>query len=183
MDLFRCTAAKADCNNNLIMKKLFTITFVFISILTYGQELFPDKCIGTWKGTMLIYGRGVLRDSVKVTFTVAKSDKPNEWIWRTEYHSEKMPMTKDYLLRLKDAEKKIFVTDEKDGIELQDHLFGSKLYSMFETQGIYLTSSYELRKDEIIFEVTSGKKIESGSGTVINYSVDNLQRVTLRKIK
>lgn len=165
------------------MKKLLIIGFAFFALIANGQQLFPDKCIGTWKGTMLIYGRGTLRDSVKVTLTVAKSDKPNEWIWRTEYHSEKMPMTKDYLLRLKDAEKKIYVTDEKDGIELMDYLHGNKLYSMFETQGIYLTSSYELRKDELIFEVTSGKKIEGGSGEVINYSVDNLQRVVLRKIK
>lgn len=165
------------------MKKLLVIVFVFFALVANGQQLFPDKCIGTWKGTMLIYGRGQLRDSVKVTFTVAKSDKPNEWIWRTEYHSEKMPMTKDYVLRLKDAEKKIFVTDEKEGIELQDYLFGNKLYSMFETQGVYLTSSYELQKDELIFEVTSGKKIETGNTDVTNYSVDNLQRVVLRKTK
>jgi hypothetical protein len=154
-----------------------------ISVAVHAQNSFPDKCIGTWKGTMMIYGRGVLRDSVKVTFTVTKSDKPNEWVWRTEYHSEKMPMTKDYLLRLKDADKGIYVTDENNGIELQDYLFGNKLYSVFETQGIFLTSSYELKGKELIFEVTSGKRIEPNGQEVANYTVDNLQRVVLKKVK
>jgi hypothetical protein len=163
-----------------------TTIFIFISLIStivQAQNLFPDKCIGTWKGTMMIYSRGVLRDSVKVTFTVTKSVKANEWAWRTEYHSEKMPMTKDYLLKLKDAEKGLYVTDENNGIELQDYLFGNKLYSVFETQGIFLTSSYELKDHELIFEVTSGKRIEPNGQEVTNYTVDNLQRVVLRKLK
>ena len=165
------------------MKHLIVLFFLFIVSTGNSQNLFPDKCVGVWQGTMKIYSRGVLRDSVKVTFTVKKSDKPNEWMWGTEYHSEKMPMTKDYVLKLKDAEKHIYVTDENNGIELQDYLFGNKLYSVFETQGIFLTSSYELRNNELIFEVTSGKRIDPNGQEVTNYTVDNLQRVVLKRSK
>lgn len=56
---------------------------------------------------MHISSRGSLKESVKVILTVAKGSNPNEWTWETEYLSEKLPMTKDYVLRLKDAEKNI----------------------------------------------------------------------------
>ena len=91
-------------------------------------------------------------------------------------------MTKDYKLVLKDEQTGTYVTDEGNGIELSDYLFGNKLYSVFETQGILLTSSYELRADELIFEVTSGKKLEEGTGSGVGlFSVLNVQRVILRK--
>jgi hypothetical protein len=52
---------------------------------------------------------------------------------------------------------------------------------VFETQGIFLTSSYELIGDQLIFEVSSGKKIEGENKGVTNYSVTSLQRVIFKK--
>jgi hypothetical protein len=43
-----------------------------------------------------------------------------------------------------------------------------------------LTSSYELQGDDLIFEVTSGKKIEDRK-EVTNYSVLGLQRVVFKR--
>jgi hypothetical protein len=162
-------------------KNIFLILIAMISITMVHAQSFPEKCIGTWNGVMRMYSRGTLKDSVKVVLTVAKGSQPNEWTWKTEYLSEKFPMTKDYVLRLKDAEKNIYVTDEKNGIELIDYLFDNKLYSLFETENIFLTSSYELRGKELIFEVTSGKKTGASDQPVTNYSVDNLQRVVFKK--
>jgi hypothetical protein len=45
-----------------------------------------------------------------------------------------------------------------------------------------LTSSYELKGDQLIFEVSSGKKIE-GNNEVVNYSVINLQKVVFNRVK
>ena len=164
------------------MKSIFLIFLIILTLNSIYAQSFPDQCVGTWKGTMHLFNRGSLKDSVKVILTVAKTGQPAEWVWKTEYLSEKLPMTKDYTLRLKDADKNIYVTDEKNGIELTDYLFNNKLYSIFETEGIFLTSSYELRAKELIFEVTSGKKIPIADRPVINYSVDNLQRVVLKKV-
>lgn len=164
------------------MKRLVTAVILFISCAASAQ-LFGDRCLGIWKGNMKIYGRGMLRDSVDVTLTVEKISTPNQWQWKMQYHSAKMPMTKDYILKLKDAEKKIYITDEQDGIELMDYLTGDKLYSMFETHDVYLTSSYEIVKGQLIFEVTSGKKLEGAQKEVVNYSVDNVQRVVLSRQK
>lgn len=162
-------------------KNSLLIFFMMVSIMKVHAQSFPDQCVGTWQGSMQIFSRGTLKDSVKVVLTVAKTNQPNEWSWKTEYLSEKFPMTKDYVLRLKDAEKNIYVTDEKNGIELMDYLFNNKLYCIFETQDIFLTSSYELRGKELIFEVTSGKKNSTADQPVMNYSIDNLQRVVFRK--
>lgn len=89
-------------------------------------------------------------------------------------------MVKDYLLRLSEEGKNIYILDEGDGVELQEYLFGNKLYSLFETNDILLTSSYELIDDKLIFEVTSGKRTEQ-TKSVQNYSVNFLQRVIFKR--
>ena len=135
---------------------------------------FVDKCLGQWQGTMYIYAQGKLRDSVAVRLSVKPTADPAAWQWKTEYLSAKMPMTKDYTLRLKDADKQVYVTDEGGGIELYDYLF--------ETSGVMLTSSYELVGDTLVFEVTSGKKIDQPKAPVQNYTTANLQRVVFRRV-
>ncbi len=144
------------------------------------QLRFPDKCKGTWSGMMKIYFHGILKDSVKVVFTVSVLSD-NSWIWKTDYISEKMPITKDYILKLKDSSSTIYVLDEGEGVELMDYSFGNKLYSFFETEGVFLTSTYELLGEKLIFEVTSGKQLENKHGGVTNYSVDVVQRIEMKK--
>ena len=145
----------------------------------HAQELFADQCVGTWEGMMLIYANGHVRDSVQVTFTAEPTDTAGVWTWKTAYHSPTRPMVKDYLLRLVDSTTQQYATDEGDGIVLHDYLFGHKLYSVFETSGILLTASYERVGEHLIFEVTSGKKLDEAE--VSNYSVTHVQRVVLTR--
>jgi hypothetical protein len=164
------------------MKKVILVLFLSSSFSTFAQTLFPEKCLGVWQGMMHIYNQGILRDSVKVKFTVAKTAEANAWTWKMEYLSEKMPMVKDYVLKLKDKEKGIYSTDEGGGLELMDYQFGNKLYSVFEVSGVLLTASYEwIDKSNLVFEVTSGKKGESPVKDITNFSVANVQRVVMRK--
>ncbi len=130
---------------------------------------------------MHLYYEGILRDSVPLRFTVASIDSVS-WTWRMEYLSDKLPMTKDYILRIKDKQRQVYVTDEGDGIELQDYLFGNKLYSVFETGGILLTASYEWRGNELIFEVTSGKKADNTAAEVQSHPVSSVQRAVLKRV-
>lgn len=152
----------------------------FLRAPIVDAQSFPDRVVGTWTGMMHIYKESSVRDSVAVRLTVSKGATPGTWPWKTEYLSATMPMTKDYVLRLVDPAKQTYITDEGGGVELADYLFGDKLYCVFETHGVLLTSSYELRGDELIFEVTSGKKLP-GDHEVLNYSIPNLQRVVLRR--
>jgi len=161
------------------------IVLLFLGFLNAieAQTAFGDQCLGNWEGTMYLYGKGQLRDSVAVQLSVQKTTSPDTWSWKTSYLSKTQPMVKDYKLILKDAATNSYVTDEGDGIVLKDYLFHNKLYSVFETQGILLTASYELIGDQLIFEVSSGKKLEEENKAVTNYSVTSLQRVIFKKIK
>ena len=164
------------------MKKIFITILILKSLFVNAQTLLPNKCIGNWKGIMQIYNKGILKDTVTVLLTI-KKQTDTSWMWKTEYISTKMPITKNYVLRLKDKASGIYVTDEGDGIELNNYLFENKLYSIFETESIMLTSFYELRGKELYFEVTSGKKIVKDAKEVINYTVTNVQKVVFKKIK
>lgn len=156
------------------------LSCVIFSAPTFAQKSFPEQCLGEWEGIMYIYSQGSLVDSVATSFNVARTEDPHTFTWVTSYHSPTQPMVKDYKLKLLDAEKKLYAVDEGGGIALHSYLFNNKLYSVFETQGILLTSSYELIGDDLIFEVTSGTNLEPGKA-VMNYSVRNLQRVVFRK--
>ena len=161
---------------------LIIISILFLSNISFSQIYFPDRCKGNWEGMMYIYQKGVLKDSVGILFSVTPEEK-NDWNWKTEYLSNKFPLIKNYTLKLEDTTSNRYVVDEGGGILLYDYLYDNKLYAVFETHDILLTSTYELKNDnELIFEVTSGKKL-SGKTTdeVLNYSVESLQRVVLRK--
>ena len=160
---------------------LFTALFSLASFTAFSQDFFPNRCLGHWQGTMHIYFAGQLRDSVPVRFTVALIDSAS-WTWRMEYLSEKLPMTKDYTLKIKDKQRQVYITDEGDGIELTDYLFGNKLYSVFETEGILLTASYELRDGDLIFEVTSGKMAGTPTNGVQSHPVSSVQRAVLKRM-
>jgi len=172
-------------NNNILytlMRINVIILLCFSCSKLYAQENFADKCIGKWEGIMYMYGKGQLRDSLPVELDVQKTNRSDTWLWKTTYLSKTMPAVKDYKLVLKDAVTQTYATDEGNGIELMDYYFKNKLYSIFETHGVMLTSSYELQGNQLIFEVTSGKKIDENK-EVNNYSVLNLQRVIFKRRK
>ncbi|MBX2913677.1 MAG: hypothetical protein KF856_00260 [Cyclobacteriaceae bacterium] len=162
------------------MKILIIQLLLLIALSCPGQTLFGDKCIGKWEGTLNIFSRGVLKDSVTVRHTVEKLS-PTSWTWKTEYLSANMPMVKDYILRTPDPYLNKYITDEGGGLELTDYLFGNKLYSVFETHEVLLTSTYELIGDTLIFEVTSGKKESITHPEVVTYATSNLQRAVFKR--
>lgn len=157
--------------------RIVTLLLLSLAWPVSAQHEYIKSCEGLWTGTMFMYRHGQVRDSVAVKLTIAPITGKDAWTWKTEYLSSKMPMTKDYVLRVKDASKKIYVTDEGAGLELTTYQQGAKLYNVFETAGVFLTSTYECRGNSLVFEVTSGKKEAGGHPDVVNYSVDNLQRV------
>lgn len=163
------------------MKACVSGWILAMTIVTAASaQSFPDQLTGTWTGVMRMYKDGKVRDSVNIRFTVKPGAAPNTWSWKTDYLSDKMPMTKDYTLRLLHEASQTYELDEGGGVVLNDYLVGNKLYCVFETHDVMLTSTYELRDGALIFEVTSGKKL--GERTeVVNYSVQHVQRAILRR--
>lgn len=142
----------------LTMKKgLLCLLCCWLSATVFSQTLFPDQCIGKWSGMMQIWQRGELRDSVKVAFTVDRMTD-SSWQWRMDYLSATRPLTKDYILRKKSATR--FVTDEGDGILLDEFVFGNKMYCLFRV----------------------GAPTPTGSG-VENFPVTSVQKVLLTRAR
>lgn len=142
-------------------------------------QSFADRCAGKWKGVMDIYLKNKKINEVAVILDVSKKND-STWKWTTSYLSKDKPLVKDYNL-IAQPGSNIFKTDEGDGVVLLNYLFNNKLYSVFETHGVMLTSFYEMIDDStLLFEVTSGSKMNN-EGEVINYSVNNLQRVIFKK--
>lgn len=137
---------------------------------------------GHWEGFLQLWSKGEKRDSVKVQLTVAAKGA-DSWQWKMEYFSAKNPMIKDYVIRLRDREKQLYITDEGGGVELEDYVFGNKMYSLFETGGIWLTSTHELLGDVLVFEVTSGKQSSKSGQGVGNYGVTSLQKAVMSRWK
>jgi hypothetical protein len=165
------------------MKYGLVITLIiYFSFKSKAQSSFPDKCVGIWVGMMHIYKHGKLSDSVAIKMTIAKLTD-STWTWKTEYLSERMPMVKDYILKLKDKSKQVYYTDEGDGVVLQDHVYGNKMYSAFGYDDVLLTSTYEYLEEKLVFEVSSGKKTDFNHPNVTNYATSSLQRVILSKQK
>ena len=162
-----------------ILKLLLSL---FLISNATAQQSFPEKCLGIWGGMMYIQAEGKTKDSVEVKLSITKTDKPDTYGWKTEYFSEKYPITKDYLMVVKDLEKGLYILDEQDGIELKNYLFNNKLYSVFEVNGNLLTGTYELLEDNLIFEIGFGGKLDT-TNQVTNYSVTNLQRAVLQRVE
>lgn len=162
------------------MRSLIFCFVLLFSTQLQAQNTFPEQCIGVWEGTMYIYGGGQSRDSVRVRHTVKPIDKTS-WTWKTDYLSEKLPMTKDYVLR--QQEPSIYVVDEGQNVTIPMRQAANKLYSVFEVQGILLTSSYELSNGQLIFEVTSGKKNSEANAQVGTYLMNAVQRVELKRVQ
>ena len=139
---------------------------------------FGKECIGTWKGMMHMYSQGRLRDSIPVILEVTQQND-SVFGWKMEYLSEKMPITKPYRLIYKG--NNVYQTDEGEEILLDGYLFDKRLIFVFQVENILLTSAYELRKDELYFEVTSATK-EKSDAEVQSYQVGFLQNVLFKRV-
>lgn len=163
-------------------RSLAFLTFLFFLASQINAQNFAEKCEGHWSGIMQMYAQGINYDSIPVKLLVESTEDTTAWIWRTEYHGLDTVRVKDYILRHPDRNKNLYITDEGEDIELMGYLYNNKLYNIFDTEGIMLTSSYELLPSgELLFEVNSGELVSSEDAEVRNYSVNYLQRVFFKK--
>ena len=169
------------CNAEEYEYQQMDLVKIEIKTMLDDTLIFPEKCLGIWDGVMFIFNEGLLRDSVQVRFTAAKTEEGGVYIWKTAYLSPTRPMVKDYKLVVRDLSKGQYILDEGDGVEVMHYVVQNKMYSLFQVDDIYLTSSTEFLENQLIFEVTSGRQLNA-SDEVKNYSFANIQRVVLKKV-
>jgi hypothetical protein len=163
------------------MKQLFLLlSLVFYSLNIFSQDAFLSKWTGVWEGKLYIYSNGEIKDSIQSILTIAETNNPHEFTWKTVYKAPDKDIVKDYKMIAQDSIPNMYIMDENNGIELKAYRFGNKLYSVFAVQGSLLTSLYELKDNELIFEIISGKELDE-TENVTNYSVSFLQRAVFTK--
>ncbi len=169
------------------MKRLIVI-FVLITSISFAQNknTFNEKdWLGNWKGTLLIIVAGKSSE-VKMYLTIAKTDTPQKYSWKTTYGEGAKMIEKNYYMIAKDLERGEWLLDEENTI-LIDFFFGdNQFHSFFEIQDILLSTRYVSANDKIFVEVLSSQKAKSNkSGTgkeeVISYPIYVIQKAELTK--
>lgn len=133
-------------------------------------EKFPDTWLGNWKGTLNIYNEKGLAQAIPMELEMAKIEDSENYIWAIIYGEDKEKGRRSYELKIVDAEKGVYVIDEKNSIELESYLLGNKLYNRFLVAESLLLCTYEKVGDKMIFEVISGKNeaVSTTGGEVVD---------------
>ena len=142
---------------------------------------FPERCIGEWEGYMKIYVKGSVVDSIFTKFTCKKTDVENEFIWKTEYLSEKQPVIKDYKLIKDKNNKGVYKLNEGNEITLLLTEGENQIHSTFKVDEFVLNSTNQLLNDKLIFEIVTSKPQDT-IDQVINYSILNIQRTEFIRV-
>lgn len=145
---------------------------------------FPSDAIGKYKGTLFIDTSGGQQE-IPMEFYLSKTDSVNRFDYKLVYEGQ----PRNYTLIIKDQEKGICEVDENNGILLPSRFSNNILYNFFEVQGNFLSSRFEFKKDELVFEIlfsnTKNKIISGGTSeqipSVYGYPISTIQRAILKK--
>ena len=169
------------------MKKINSILLILPLILVLGCQSskvvettvpnlkFPEDWAGNWEGQLEIHNGGGKTMDLKMGLNIAPVDS-GKYTFTILYYGKNGTDERLYELLTVDARKGHYQVDEKNSIVLDDYFFMNKLYSRFEVMGNLLLVTYELRGEEMIFEVISGKMGEEH--TVITGGQDSIPKVT-----
>jgi len=130
---------------------------------------FPASWVGTWRGTLTNFGGA---DSVKltvpVTLTISPTAEPGVFRMRHVYNNDSTRGMKDYTLRTVDAAAGKYVTDENNGILIDETYTGGMLVSVFQVGDQVIENRTEMRGDslvqDLIFWRSAAVRTTGGSG-------------------
>jgi hypothetical protein len=154
---------------------------------------FPDAWLGVWRGTLTIYGAA---DSVKTrvpaTLTIATTDQPGVYRWRTVYANDTTKGMKDYRLRVIDAAAGRYALDEGNGILIDEVLTGGMLVSVFQVGDQWIENRVSAHSDslvqDLIYWTNTPVRTTGGTGPngergapVMAFRVGGRQRLVARR--
>lgn len=140
----------------------------------------PSEFAGTWHGMLSIHNApGDPRQTIGFTLEIGDEPDDHGIPWRLTYEGQS---TRDYRLKIIDAEKGEFLIDERNGITMPAHLLGDTLVSRFTVHGQTLMTRQRFRQDRIEHEVLAGSSDAKTRGAgVEGLRVTALQRATLTR--
>ncbi|MBC7892368.1 MAG: hypothetical protein H7Y12_09160 [Sphingobacteriaceae bacterium] len=134
---------------------LFSLLIALVS--TTSAQSFPQSWQGTWHGTLQIHNVKGVAQTVPMAVEITPTADSLRWRFALIYGEDTAKGRRAYDLLIVDRAKGHYVTDENNGIKLDNYLLDGRLLSQFTVQGSRLISSFERRGNELIFEIISGK--------------------------
>ncbi len=145
--------------NSSIYFWLLIVTSLLVTTSLFSQEAiytFPDDWMGNFAGRMLILNstEGVT-DTIDVELVLAPTEKDDEWQYTMSYSSKRYgDQVKDYrLIRPDTLPPNVYLTDEQNGIYIQEVLMGNTFYSSFSVGESRLFSTMRNEGDAIYWEI------------------------------
>lgn len=181
------------------MRFLFFIFWFSISVFGQTNPIdllskgIPDSWLGSYEGEMEIYNNNGLQQKIGVNLDLLIMDRPSYWTYNMTYINLKNGETlnsKAYKIFYEEATKKLWM-DEGDSLLIEMTQMGNCFYDHYELGGMFYNSSLCQQGENLVFELTGGRKkpsytspfIEEAAGSVETMNVSFLQRVNLHKIK
>lgn len=122
-----------------------------------SAQSFPQSWQGYWRGTLQIHTAKGVAQTVPMAVEIAPTADSLRWRFALIYGEDTAKGRRAYDLLIVDRPTGRYLTDENNGILLDDYYLDGRLLSQFTVQGSRLLSSFERRGDELIFEIISGK--------------------------
>ena len=179
------------------MKLLFTFIFSFTVSLSFCQNIdpsFPASWEGKWAGTLNIYADTGKVQELPMELHILPIDTAGapSWTWAIIYGADKEKGKRPYELIAVDADKGLYLIDEKNTIKMEGYYIGGQFFQWFEVQGTRLLTKTALVGEALIWEIvvssdvpvsTTGDSIFKGEEIppVSAFAVKNLQRAILRR--
>lgn len=165
---------------------LIIILFFIATKASLGQ--IPQQWIGTWEGDLAIHSQpGDKNRVIKMKLSIQESPRAGVILWGIFYDDNNGGSWRNYDLVTVDASTGHYVMDELNSIKLDMFYFNNVFYSMYSIGKAIITVRYELKENNILFEITSANndgEVTGGEGDippVTNYLVRTVQKATLTK--
>lgn len=173
------------------MRSILIFLLLAMAFGANAQKGFPASFTGHWQGEIGWWRQGATGPKkFRMQLIIQPTDSAGHYTWKIIY-GEKDEDIRPYEMKAVDTVTGHWVVDEKNGILLDQHFIGGKLYSVFSVGGTTIVNSYWREGDRLAVEFASypSKAIRtSGAGTeesptVESYGVRSYQKGILTRVK
>lgn len=175
------------------MKAILPLLLLISTGLLFGQTSFPASWVGDWRGQLEIFNAKGKMQELPMELHIHPLDSvPGGYSFEIVYGEDRVTGARPYELLTVDAEKGLYLMDEKNSIKMEAYYINGKLIQCFEVQGTLLFTSTELVGNELVWEIisgnsdpisTTGDKVVDGEEIppVKTYPMGAMQRARLRR--
>lgn len=174
------------------MKNLlcFAVLFVCLTVSAQQNNKFPQNFIGNWKGTLQWIVAGRPSQVFTMQLRIQPADTIGQYSWQIIYGDDNKD-NRPYILKPVDTAKGYWVVDERNGIVLDNYVFGNCLQGAFNVHENTIVDNYCVEDDSMqveFFNIKLDDKKQSGKSTdevpqVDSYRLSGYQKGVLKRMK